>query len=173
MSVREGIEFETVLESDFASLADLTKRMLEVCPSIRWWTCEIRREAACRVRALNELAAASARNRRRSAGNAQIPVRARGGAGRACEMLGLDPLYVANEGKLIAVVPHLNKATNYWKRCTPIRWGATPHASARLLREHPGMVILRLLSIGGERVVTMLARANSCRAFARSGFATL
>src|SRR2546430_7714127 len=56
MSVREGIEFETVLESDTASLADLTERMLEACPTIRCMRDPTRGGLSS---ALNELAAAS------------------------------------------------------------------------------------------------------------------
>src|SRR5262249_17381819 len=98
MSVREGIEFETVLESDSASLADLTRVMLEACPRIRCMRDPTRGGLAS---ALNELASASRVGV--TIDEAAIPVRAevRG----ACEMLGLDPLYVANEGKLIAVAP--------------------------------------------------------------------
>ena len=56
MSVREGIEFETVLESDSASLADLTRAMLEACPSIRCMRDPTRGGVSS---ALNELADAS------------------------------------------------------------------------------------------------------------------
>ena len=98
MSVREGIEFETVLESDSASLADLTRVMLEACPKIRCMRDPTRGGLSS---ALNELAAASRVGV--EIDERAIPIRpeVRG----ACEMLGLDPLYVANEGKLIAVVP--------------------------------------------------------------------
>ena len=98
MSVREGIEFETVLESDSAPLTDLTRVMLEACPAIRCMRDPTRGGLSS---ALNELAAASRVGVELS--EAAIPLRpeVRG----ACEMLGLDPLYVANEGKLIAVVP--------------------------------------------------------------------
>ena len=97
MSVREGIEFETVLESDTAPLNGLVEAMLEACPGIRAMRDPTRGGVSS---TLNELAAASRVGVKLD--EAAIPVRAdvRG----ACEMLGLDPLYVANEGKLIAVV---------------------------------------------------------------------
>ena len=98
MSVREGIEFETVLESDSASLADLTRAMLEACPSIRCMRDPTRGGVSS---ALNELADAS--NVGVQLTESALPSGAEVQA--ACEMLGLDPLYVANEGKLIAVVP--------------------------------------------------------------------
>src|SRR3984957_17267545 len=56
MSVREGIEFETVLESDCASLADLTRVMLKACPTIRCMRDPTRGGMSS---ALNELADAS------------------------------------------------------------------------------------------------------------------
>ena len=73
----------------------------------------------------------------------------------ACEMLGLDPLYVANEGKLIAVVP----AEDAERLVAVMRdhpLGRNAASSARSSTDHPGMVIMRSV-VGGERVVTMLA----------------
>src|SRR6516165_3407226 len=98
MSVREGIEFETVLESDTAQLTGLVGAILDACPQTRCLRDPTRGGLSS---ALNELAAASRVGV--ALDEAAIPLRpeVRG----ACEMLGLDPLYVANEGKLIAVVP--------------------------------------------------------------------
>src|SRR5206468_10532621 len=81
-----------------APLNDLTRAMLEACPSIRCMRDPTRGGLSS---ALNELADASHVGVELT--ESAIPLRpeVRG----ACEMLGLDPLYVANEGKLIAVVP--------------------------------------------------------------------
>ena len=98
MSVREGLEFETLLESDSAPLYGLAEAMLEACPRTRCMRDPTRGGLSS---ALNELAAASRRGRRTRGGGDPAAPEVRG----ACEMLGLDPLYVANEGKLIAVVP--------------------------------------------------------------------
>ncbi|MDR3658980.1 MAG: AIR synthase-related protein, partial [Mycobacterium sp.] len=73
----------------------------------------------------------------------------------ACEMLGFDPLYVANEGKLIAVVPpgdaeHALEAM----RAHPL--GKHAALIGRVVGDHPGMVLQRS-RVGGERVVTLLA----------------
>jgi hydrogenase expression/formation protein HypE len=101
--------------------------------------------------ALNELAAAS------RVGvvldEAAIPVRPEVHA--ACELLGLDPLYVANEGKLIAVVPpdDADRVLGAM-RAHPLGRGAA--VIGRVVAEHPGLVVLNSL-VGGERVVTMLA----------------
>jgi hydrogenase expression/formation protein HypE len=148
LSVREGIEFETVLESDSASLADLTRVLLEACPSIRCMRDPTRGGLSS---ALNELAAASrvGVELRESA----IPLRpeVRG----ACEMLGLDPLYVANEGKLIAVVPpdDADRLLEVMRRHPLSRNAAL---IGEVVEDHPGLVTMRSL-VGGERVVTMLA----------------
>ena len=148
MSVREGIEFETVLESDTAPLGDLTRVMLDACPTIRAMRDPTRGGVSS---ALNELAAASRVGVRLE--ESALPIRAevRG----ACELLGLDPLYVANEGKLLAVVPpgdaeHVLRAM----RSHPL--GRNAAVIGEVVADHPGMVVMRSI-IGGERVVAMLA----------------
>jgi hydrogenase expression/formation protein HypE len=148
MSVREGIEFETVLESDSAPLNDLAQIMLEVCPSIRCMRDPTRGGLSS---ALNELAAAS--NVGVEIVEAKMPVRAevRG----ACEMLGLDPLYVANEGKLIAIVP-ADDAERLLAAMRRHPLGKKSAIIGMVTPSHPGMVIMQS-TVGGERVVTMLA----------------
>jgi hydrogenase expression/formation protein HypE len=70
-------------------------------------------------------------------------------------MLGLDPLYVANEGKLIAVVPPTDAARLLEvMRDHPL--GRQAALIGTVVADHPGLVIMRSI-IGGERVVTMLA----------------
>jgi hydrogenase expression/formation protein HypE len=100
---------------------------------------------------LNELAAASRVGVTLT--EASIPIRAEVRA--ACEMLGLDPLYVANEGKLIAVVPprEADRLVEVM-RAHPLGRNAT--IIGEVVAEHVGMVTLRSL-IGGERVVAMLS----------------
>jgi hydrogenase expression/formation protein HypE len=148
MSVREGIEFETVLESDSAPLNDLTRVMLEACPQIRCMRDPTRGGLSS---ALNELATASRVGVELN--EAVIPLRpeVRG----ACEMLGLDPLYVANEGKLIAVAPPgvAERILNVM-RDHPL--GKSAAIIGDVVEEHPGMVTMHSV-VGGERVVTMLA----------------
>jgi hydrogenase expression/formation protein HypE len=148
MSVREGIEFETVLESDTAPLASLTEAMLRECPAIRCMRDPTRGGLSS---ALNELAAASQVGIKLH--EAAIPIRPEVHA--ACEMLGLDPLYVANEGKLIAVVPadDADRVLDVMKR-HPL--GRDAVIIGEVVADHPGLVLLRSL-VGGERVVTLLA----------------
>jgi hydrogenase expression/formation protein HypE len=148
MSVREGIEFETVLESDSAPLTDLVQVMLDACPSIRAMRDPTRGGLSS---ALNELAEASGVGVKLD--EAAIPVRneVRG----ACEMLGLDPLYVANEGKLIAVVPP-EEAEGLVAVMQAHPLGRNAAIIGQVVADHPGMVTMRSL-VGGERVVTLLS----------------
>jgi hydrogenase expression/formation protein HypE len=148
MSVREGLEFETTLESDTASLADLTRVMLDACPGIRCMRDPTRGGVSS---ALHEIAAAS--NVGMTLTETSIPVRAE--VTGACEILGLDPLYVANEGKLLAVVPREEaEAVVSAMRAHPL--GARAAVIGEVVEQHPGMVVMRS-RVGGERVVTMLA----------------
>jgi len=148
MSVREGLEFETVLESDSAALPGLSQAMLEACPKIRCMRDPTRGGVSS---ALNELAAASKVGVELD--EAALPFRPEVRA--ACEMLGLDPLYVANEGKLLAVVPaeDADRLLDVMRR-HPLGRNAAQIGS--VVAAHTGMVVMRSL-IGGERVVTMLA----------------
>ncbi|MGA7981409.1 MAG: hydrogenase expression/formation protein HypE [Chromatiaceae bacterium] len=98
MSKRENLGFETAIESDTAALHGLVAAMLETAPCIHCLRDPTRGGLAT---TLNELAHQSGVGMqiRESA----IPVRSEVAA--ACELLGLDPLYVANEGKLVAICP--------------------------------------------------------------------
>jgi hydrogenase expression/formation protein HypE len=148
MSVREGIEFETVLESDTAPLHDLARVLLEACPDIRCMRDPTRGGVSS---AVNELAAASRVGVVLSEARLPLRTEVRG----ACEMLGLDPLYVANEGKLIAVVPPEDADRALAAvRAHPL--GRNAALIGEVVAEHPGMVLMKSL-IGGERVVTLLA----------------
>ncbi len=148
LSVREGLEFETVLESDTAPLHDLTHEMLEACPSLRWMRDPTRGGVSS---ALNEMAVAARVGVRLKEEALPLRPEVRG----ACEMLGLDPLYVASEGKLVAVVPAADS-----DRLLEVMRGHPLGRRAALIgevvAEHPGMVTMESL-IGGERVVALLA----------------
>ena len=148
LSVREGIEFETVLESDSAPLNGLTRTMLAACPAIRWMRDPTRGGVSS---ALNELADGSHVGVRLD--EKSLPVRPEVQA--ACAMLGLDPLYVANEGKLVVVVPpeHAEELLEAM-RGHPL--GRNAALIGEIVEEHAGMVVMRSV-IGGDRVVTMLA----------------
>ena len=148
LSVREGLEFETVLESDSAPLNGLTEAILDACPRTRCMRDPTRGGLSS---ALNELAAASGVGV--DLDEAAIPLRreVRG----ACEMLGLDPLYVANEGKLIAVVPP-DDAGRVLDAVRRHPLGRDAAIVGTVVADHPGMVVLRS-RIGGARVVSLLS----------------
>ncbi len=77
-----------------------------------------------------------------------------GPVGAACEMLGLDPLYVANEGVLTAIVaPDAADEALAALQAHPL--GAQAAAIGRVVEAHTGMVVLRT-GLGGTRVVDML-----------------
>jgi hydrogenase expression/formation protein HypE len=148
MSVREGLEFETVLESDTAPLNGLARVILEACPEIRCMRDPTRGGLAS---ALSELAEAS----RVGVALVEAAIPLRPEVKGACEMLGLDPLYVANEGKLIAVVPP-DDADRVLEAMRAHPLGRAAARVGTIVSDHPGMVILRS-RVGGERVVTLLS----------------
>jgi len=98
MSKRENLTFETTIESDSQALHDLIADMVESVPSIRTLRDPTRGGLAS---TLNEIALQSDVGMHLREDD--IPVNSEVYA--ACELLGLDPLYVANEGKLIAICP--------------------------------------------------------------------
>jgi hydrogenase expression/formation protein HypE len=152
MSVREGLEFETRIESDSAPLNGLVGAMLASAPGgpapIHCLRDATRGGLAA---VLNELAEAS------QAGiefdERRVPLRPAVQA--ACEMLGLDPLYVANEGKLVAVVAEpAAEAVLAAMHAHPL--GREAALIGRVTAEHPGRVVART-GIGGARIVDIPA----------------
>lgn len=148
MSVREGLEFETALLSDCAPLQDLTRLMLETGAQIRCMRDPTRGGLAT---ALNELAAASGVGIRIE--ESRIPVKPEVTA--ACEILGFDPIYVANEGKLIAVVA-AGDADRLLAAMQGHPLGTNAAIVGEIITERSGIVTMKSVA-GGERVVTMLA----------------
>lgn len=148
MSVREGIEFETVLESDSAPLTSLAQALLQSCRGLRLMRDPTRGGLSS---VLHELAAAAGVGVKLN--EPAIPLRREVRA--ACEMLGLDPLYVASEGKLIAVVaPDQAAQALEVMRSHPLGNGAA--IIGQVVADHAGMVTSRS-PLGVERIVTMLA----------------
>ena len=98
MSVREGLEFEVEIASDTQALNGLVAAMLAVEPDVHVLRDPTRGGLSS---ALNEIAAASRVGMVLDEPAIPIP----GPVRAACEFLGLDPLHVANEGKLVAIVP--------------------------------------------------------------------
>jgi hydrogenase expression/formation protein HypE len=148
LSQREGIELESALESDTAPLADLAQMALRACPTIRLMRDPTRGGLAS---TLNEMARASAVGVRID--EARIPLKPQ--VKGACEILGLDPLYVANEGKLVAVAPAA-EADRLVETLREHPLGRDAAVIGEILADGPGIVRLKS-RVGGERVVSLLA----------------
>jgi len=147
LSVREGLRFETVVESDTAPLPGLVAEMLEATQGIHCLRDPTRGGLAA---ALNEIAAASGAGIEIDEAAVPVPPAVQA----ACEMLGLDPFYVANEGKLVAILPAEHaEAVLDRMRGHPLGERATIVGTVKA--SHPGTVVART-GIGGRRVVTML-----------------
>ena len=148
MSVREGLEFETPIESDTAPLNGMVQAMLAASPDIQCLRDATRGGLSA---VLNELAAAS--HVGIEFDERQVPVRPEVQA--ACEMLGLDPLYVANEGKLVAIVSAASaEAILGAMRAHP--FGRNAAVIGQVVADHPAWVIART-AIGASRVVDLPA----------------
>lgn len=148
MSVREGLEFESAVESDTAPLNHLVRDMLNVSKNIRWMRDPTRGGLSS---SLNELAQTSKKGIALNESDIPVPETVKA----ACEILGLDPLYVANEGKLLAVVP-ANEAEKIIEAMHKNEQGKNARIIGEIVDDHHGYVLLRT-SIGGTRVVDMLA----------------
>ena len=148
LAQREGLEFETQIQSDSAALHTLVADMLSVSHDIRCMRDPTRGGVSS---TLNEIAQQS--NVGIEVDESELPIheQVRG----ACELLGLDPLYVANEGKLIAIVaPEAAASVLQAMRQHPL--GREAQIIGTVNNSHPGMVVMRT-PLGTTRVVDMLS----------------
>jgi hydrogenase expression/formation protein HypE len=149
MSVREGLQFETAIESDSAALNGLVGKVLDVGgPAVHMLRDPTRGGVAS---ALNEIAASARLGVRLS--EAAIPVReaVRG----ACEILGFDPLYVANEGKCLVIVAR-DAADSVLAAMRAHERGKQAEIIGEITSEHPGRVTMKS-RIGATRVVDRIS----------------
>lgn len=148
MSVRDNLEFETEIISDCAPLNSLVSTMLDAFPGVHVLRDPTRGGLAS---ALNEIAESAEVGFRLEEDAIPISEDVRG----ACEILGFDPLYVANEGKLLAIVPAEGaEPVLSAMRAHPL--GQAASIIGEVVNEHPGFVTLRT-RVGGNRVVDMLS----------------
>ena len=148
LAQREGLEFESELASDSAALHTLVADMLAASHEIRCLRDPTRGGVSS---TLNEIAAQAGVGL--EIDERAIPVREE--VKGACEMLGLDPLYVANEGKLIAIVaPEAADAVLAAMRRHPL--GREAQAIGAVTDAHPRLVTMRT-TVGPSRIVDMLA----------------
>jgi hydrogenase expression/formation protein HypE len=147
MALRSGLDFETAIQSDSAALHGLVAEMIGVCPGIRVMRDPTRGGVAA---TLNEIAQAS------QVGvllvESALPVRTE--VAGTCELLGLDPLNVANEGKLIAIVPP-DRAEDILAAMRAHPLGANAAICGAVVEDRHHFVRMRT-AIGGERVVDWL-----------------
>lgn len=148
LSQREGLRFTTNLESDCAPLGDLVAEMLSAGGNIHCLRDPTRGGLAT---TLNELAGQSQVTIRIS--EPEIPVREEVLA--ACELLGLDPLYIANEGKLVAIVPPQG-AEKVLQAMRKNKYGQKAAIIGEVEGGKPGRVVMKT-SLGTSRIVDMLA----------------
>ena len=148
MSAREGIEFETQVTSDCAPLNDLVETILKVSKNVHVFRDPTRGGVAS---ALNEIADAAHVGIVIDETTIPVTEEVRG----ACEILGLDPLYIANEGKLIAFVPG-GESSKILAAMRSHPDGKDAVVIGNVVPTHPGTVVMRT-SIGGNRVVDMIS----------------
>jgi len=148
MAVREGLRFRAEVESDSATLVPLVERLRAGVPdAVRALRDPTRGGVAS---ALNEIAGVAGVGIELEDGALPVPRAVEA----ACEMLGLDPLYVANEGVLLAFVaadragPALDLLRDHPLGEAAVRIGT-------VVDDHPGTVVLRT-GLGGTRIVDML-----------------
>ncbi|MFO7597414.1 MAG: hydrogenase expression/formation protein HypE [Desulfocurvibacter africanus] len=147
LSHREGLAFDAPVESDSACLSHLILKLLEALPDIHVLRDPTRGGLAT---TLNEIAGQS------RAGclieESSLPVKQAVKAG--CSFLGLDPLYLANEGKFICILPEAQAdAALSILRADPL--GKDAARIGTVTAENPGKVVMRT-PLGGHRMLSML-----------------
>ena len=149
LSVREGLEFETRIESDTAALWPSVRRVLDALD----WDVHALRDATRGgvASATNEIAAGAGVGMVLDGDAIAVREEVRG----ACELLGLDPLYVANEGRYLAFVPagRADEALAAM-RADPV--SRDSRIVGEVVADHPGVVRM-VQPFGGSRVVDMMS----------------
>ncbi|MDJ0346489.1 hydrogenase expression/formation protein HypE [Streptomyces sp. H10-C2] len=146
MSCREGLEFGTTVESDTAALHGLVADMIATGADLHVLRDPTRGGVAA---SLNEIARASKVGIDLVERELPIPQSVRD----ACSLLGLDPLQVANEGKLLAFVP-AESADQVLMALRAHPLGRSARRIGACVVDHPGMVVART-ALGGARVVSL------------------
>lgn len=148
MAVREGLEFETSIESDSAPLNDVVKKLIDAGLEIHCMRDLTRGGLSS---ALIEIAQASKLGI--NIIEKDIPVRE--DVKGACEILGFDPLYIANEGRFVIFLPE-----HETKKALDILYNDNTFSNAcvvgNVTEKNPGLVTMRS-TIGATRIVDMLS----------------
>jgi len=148
LSARQDLALESAIQSDCQPLNGLVQAMLKACPDIHCLRDATRGGVAT---VLNEIAQAASVCIRFDESSLPIREAVKG----VCEILGLDPIYMANEGKLVAVVPRESVSG----LLAAMRAHPAGHGSVIIgeVSEDPAGVALLSTVFGGERIVDMLA----------------
>lgn len=148
MSCREGLDLETAILSDSCSLHKMVEAMMTESSDVHCLR-DITRGGLASV--LNELAYASQIGMLVEEEAIPVHPQVRG----MCELLGLDPLYVACEGRLVAIV-----SSNFAEQALSIMnkapWGQGASMIGRVVADYPGRVVLRS-RVGGKRILDKLS----------------
>jgi hydrogenase expression/formation protein HypE len=148
LTQREGLSFESTVSSDTAPLNHMVKRMLTASKDIHVLRDPTRGGVGT---ALNEIAEMS------KVGiniyEEKIPIK--GQVAGMCELLGFDPLYLADEGKLLAFVP-ANHTDIVLETIREDQYGKDAAVIGEVVEDLPGKVMMET-RIGGKRIVGMLA----------------
>ena len=147
LSEREGLKFETEIKSDTAPLSSLVADMLKVSKDIHVLRDPTRGGLST---TLNEIALSSKVDI--EINESDIPIQEEVRA--ACEILGYDPLYLANEGKLVAFMPS-EIAPDILKKMRKNKYGKESKIIGKTVKKSEGKVYLNT-NIGGTRIVDML-----------------
>lgn len=147
MSVREGLGFESEIVSDTAPLHGVVAALLEAAIDVHVVRDPTRGGLAA---SLNEIAMVAGVGIELD--ETSVPVRRP--VASACEMLGMDPMHVANEGKYVVIVPGESeqRALEVMRGC---EFGERSAVVGRVVERHPGMVVART-ALGAHRVVDTL-----------------
>lgn len=146
LSQREGLKFQVPIESDCAPLNRLVAEILEASANIHCLRDPTRGGLAT---TLNEFAKQSRMGIRIE--EESIPINKAVLA--ACELLGFDPLYVANEGKLVAVVAP-SDADKVLTKMRQNQYGTEAALIGEVVNEHPGKVVMKTC-LGSSRIIDM------------------
>jgi hydrogenase expression/formation protein HypE len=147
VAARNELALEAPIESDCAALHDIVQVLLAAAPGLRGLRDATRGGVAT---VLNEIAEASGVGIEIDESLLPLREEVRG----LCEILGLDPLYLANEGKLVAIVPP-EQAPAALSALRGHRLGGQAAVIGQVQEERPGRVLMRTLA-GGRRIVDML-----------------
>ena len=147
MSARTGLEFETSIESDTAALNGLVETILGASPHVSVLRDPTRGGVAT---TLNEISRTARVGMVLEESMIPVSPAVRG----ACEVLGLDPMYIANEGKLLVVLPE-KEAGKVLERMKEHPMGKDSCVIGKLTADHPSLVRMTT-SIGSSRIIDML-----------------